>query len=221
MIENNYVKQINKILNIDESYKATDRMWEIIYNRNLREQKMRELLKLFDYDVSFDWFKDYFEQEQAERKTKKQDFTPQCITKLLSKLVGHSSKNYDVCCGTGGITITKWYDDMTSKTVFEYSPSDYMYYCEELSDRAIPFLLFNLAVRGMNALVIQCDVLTRQSKGVWFIFNEEDNYLGFSTINLMPYNSEVEKEFNINFIEQKYKSLIESKEPILEDNNEI
>lgn len=217
MLETNFIKTINDILGINESYKATDRMWEIIYDKSLREKIMKQLLRMFEYDVSYDWFRDYFEKEQAERKTKKQDFTPQCLTELLSQIVGNSKVNYDSCCGTGGITITKWYQDMLSKTVFDYQPSDYMYFCEELSDRAIPFLLFNLAIRGMNAIVIQCDVLSRQSKGVWFVYNEKNDYLSFSTINLMPYTEAVEKEFRIKFIEQKYKPLVESKKPILDE----
>ena len=127
MEEKDYVKTINEVLGITESYKATDRMLEIIYDRELREKIMKQLLEIFDYDVSYDWFRYYFEKEQAERKTKKQDFTPQCLTELVSKLVGNASINYDVCCGTGGITITKWYQDQQSKTVFDYQPSDYIY----------------------------------------------------------------------------------------------
>lgn len=221
MEEKNIVKTINEVLGITESYKATDKMLEIICNRELREKIMKKLLDIFDYDVSYDWFRIYFEQEQAERKTKKQDFTPQCLTELINKLVGSSSINYDICCGTGGITITKWHQDQQSKTVFDYQPSDYIYYCEELSDRAIPFLLFNLAIRGMNAIVCHCDVLTRQCYGVWFVYNEKNDYLAFSTINLMPYNEAVEKEFRVKFIEQKYKTLVESMKPIIEVKNEV
>lgn len=220
-MEKDCVKIINEILGITESYKATYRMLEIIYDRQLREEKMRELLEAFDYDVSYDWFRDYFEQEQAERTTKKQDFTPQGVTELVSRLVGTANKNYDCCCGTGGITITKWHQDKQYKSIFSYFPSDYIYHCEELSDRAIPFLLFNLAIRGMNAVVCQCDALTRECQGVWFIYNEKNDILGFSTINLMPYTEKIEKVFKVKFTENKYEPLIESRKPELSEVNKI
>lgn len=206
----NLVDEINQILGIDESYKATDRMWQIIYDRSLRESKMRELLELFKGDVSFDWFREYYEEEQAERKSKKQDFTPQELTELLNRLGGNANRSYDVCCGTGGITITKWNMDRLKHSPFEYRPSQYLYFCDDLSDKTIPFLLFNLAVRGANAIVRQVDVLTLNCKGVWFVFNERDDILGFSTINLFPYSEKVEQVFGVKFIEKKYKKLIES-----------
>ena len=206
----NLVDEINQILGIDESYKATDRMWQIIYDRSLRESKMRELLELFKGDVSFDWFREYYEEEQAERKSKKQDFTPQELTELLNRLGGNANRSYDVCCGTGGITITKWNMDRLKHSPFEYRPSQYLYFCDDLSDKTIPFLLFNLAVRGANAIVRQVDVLTLNCKGVWFVFNEIDDILGFSTINLFPYSEKVEQVFGVKFIEKKYKKLIES-----------
>lgn len=209
----NKVKELNKILGVDESYKATDTMFRIIYDRKQREEIMKKLLKFFNNDVSFDWFRDYFECEQAERKTKKQDFTPQELTDLLSNIVGNSNFTFDCCCGTGGIVITKWNNDKNLKTIFNYKPSDYFYYCEEISDKAIPFLLFNLALRGMNAIVCHCDSISRKCKGVFFVYNEKDDYLGFSTINLMPYNEKTEKEFRVSFTDFRYNKLVESQRP--------
>lgn len=167
------IEKINKILNIDDSYKAPERVMNMLYNKKEREKVCKELLKLFNNDVSCDWFREYYEQEQAERKTKKQDFTPQCVTELVSKIVGNKAPSYDCCSGTGGITISKWYNDCLQENPFSYNPAEHLYVCEELSDRATPFLLLNLIIRGMNAIVIQCDVLTRQCKGIFFIYNQK------------------------------------------------
>ena len=41
------------------------------------------------------------------------------------------------------------------------------FYCEEFSDRAIPFLLFNLAIRNVNAIVCHGDSLTREFKAIY------------------------------------------------------
>lgn len=204
------IEKINKVLNIDESYKAPERLMNILYDKLQREKVCKELLELFNNDVSYDWFRDYFEQEQAERKTMKQDFTPQSVTKLLGKIVSNKNMNYDCCCGTGGITISKWYNDCLKENPFSYNPAEHLYFCEELSDRAIPFLLLNLIIRGMNAIVIQCDVLTRQCKGIFFIYNQTNDYLKFSDFNVMPYSSEVAQEFNINFQDNRYNPNIES-----------
>ena len=53
----------------------------------------------------------------------------------------------DVCAGVGGLSI------------FALSKADKLY-LEEYSERAIPFLLLNLAFNNVNALVFQKDVLT-------------------------------------------------------------
>ncbi|HAK1366479.1 TPA: SAM-dependent DNA methyltransferase, partial [Listeria monocytogenes] len=65
-------------------------------------------------------------------------------------------------------------------------------------DRALPFLLFNLLIRGMNATVIHGDALTREAKQVYFIQNDKDDLLNFSSFNIMPHSETVEKEFNIH-----------------------
>ncbi len=67
-----------------------------------------------------------------------------------------------------------------------------------MSDRAIPFLIFNMAIRGMNGVVTQCDSLERKAKEVYFIRNDSDNFLGFSEVIKMPHTEDVEKELNIH-----------------------
>lgn len=131
------IEKINKILNIDESYKAPEKVMNILYNKVEREKICKELLKAFNNDVSYDWFREYYEQEQAQRKTNKQDFTPQCVTELVSKIVGNKTPTYDCCSGTGGITISKWYNDCLQESPFNYNPAEHLYVCEEYSDIAI------------------------------------------------------------------------------------
>ena len=190
-------QQINELLGITESYKAPERLLKILYNKQEREKLFKEFLKL-ENDLSFEWFQQYFENEHADRKQKKQDFTPTAIADLLNKLtkseVSDNGLRFDCCSGTGAITISRWWEDCLNDGVIKYKPSKYLYYCEEITDRAIPFLLFNLAIRGMNAVVIQCDSLTRKAKGAFFIHNIDDDYLHFSNINRLPYS---EKDINL------------------------
>lgn len=204
------VDKINTILKIDESFKAPKRVMDILYDKEEREKVIKELLKVFDNDVSYDWFRQYYEEEQADRKKSKQDFTPQCVTELLSKLAGDKFPTYDCCSGTGGIIISKWYNDCMLESPFKYNPSNHLYICEEYSDRAIPFLLLNLIIRGMNAAVIQCDVLTRECKGIFFIDNQQNDFLKFSNFNVMPYSEENAEYFKVKFTDYRYAPHIES-----------
>lgn len=190
-------QQYNELLGVDDSYKAPERLMKVLRNRTEREAMFKAFLEAFNYDVSYDWFTDYFQDEHADRKTKKQDFTPRSITELVTRLIGDTSegdgRHYEPCAGTGGMTIARWNSDRMQHSPFDYRPSWYLYTCEELSDRAIPFLLFNLMVRGMNAIVVHCDVLSRKTNAVYFIQNDKDDHLTFSSLNVMPYTEEVAK----------------------------
>lgn len=205
------VEEINKILNINDSYKAPERLMVILLDKKEREEVFKQFLELFNYKVDYDWFHSYFQDEHADRKNKKQDFTPMSVSILLSELTrGSDGTYYEAAAGTGGICIAKWNQERMKHNPFTYKPSDYLYVLEELSDRALPFLIFNLAVRGMNAAVVHCDALTRESYGVFFIQNDIDNALGFSSINVMPYSQDAEEFFDVKFIKQKYEPHVES-----------
>lgn len=201
--------KINKLLGIKESYKAPDRLMEILYmDKQERDKYFIDFLNAFDKDVTYDWFHDYFQDEHANRKNQKQDFTPQSVSRLLSEIVGPEGNTYyEPAAGTGGILIERWNQDRMKHSPFDYEPRDYYYTAEELSDRAIPFLLFNMLIRGMNGNVVQCDVLTREATGAFFIQNDANDFMGFSSLNLLPYNEDTETELNIKFVDEKYKPI--------------
>lgn len=150
------VRTVNNLLKIDESYKAPDRVLELMLNEEQRIKTFNNFLKVSS-DLSFDWFHEYFTDEQAERKTKKQDFTPESVTKLMNLLVKDNYGTYfEAAAGTGGMLISNW----------AIKPAHY--YCvEEWSDRAIPFLLFNMAIRNIKGTIIQCDSLTQEIKATY------------------------------------------------------
>lgn len=208
-------KKINKIVGVDDSFKMPAILMKKLFDKEKREEMFKEFLE-YETDLSFDWFHIYFQEEYAERKTKKQDFTPESLTTLLSALTQNektgSGTSLDVASGTGGLTIKKWHDDRMRCPISAYKPSNYYYQCEELSDRALPFLLFNLLIRGMNAVVIHGDVLSREVKQVYFIQNDLDDYMTFSSLNIMPHNKNVGKEFDVNkWIEDPIEHIESSK----------
>ncbi|WP_313757179.1 N-6 DNA methylase [Tissierella sp.] len=221
----NTVEKINSLLEIDDSYKAPNKLMKILFDKEKREELFRKFLDEFDYDVAYDWFNEYFQEEHADRKKLKQDFTPASVGKLMSKLIEDDGFDYyEVCCGTGSILIQHWNNQRLKTNSFDYLPSDYFHTVEELSDRAIPFLIFNIAIRGMNGVVVHCDSLSRKSKGAFFIQNFNDNHLGFSDINVLPYYEYVERELSVKFTEKKYPEHIErarTPEEIIETRNKM
>lgn len=187
---------INKLFDIKESYQASDKLMGILLDKEKREALFLQFLAL-ESDVSYDWFHEYFQDEHADRKVHMQDFTPNELSDVVSKLTGESQNTLDIAAGTGGMTIRKWWGDCLREGPFVYMPSRHLYQCEELSDRAVPFLLFNLLIRGMNATIVHGDALTREVKQVYFIQNEHDDHLLFSSLNVMPHSEIVEREFNV------------------------
>lgn len=117
--------------------------------------------------------------------------------------------------GTGTLIIQKWWDDMNCETPFTYAPHRYLYKADELSDSAIIYLIHNLALRGMNALVIHGDVLEGTTKNIYFIQNSDDDYLHFSDINVMPRTDDIAREFSVSEWIGEPIEHIESQEVIL------
>ncbi|HAP3436789.1 N-6 DNA methylase [Enterococcus sp. FR042] len=190
-------EKINELLGVDDAYKAPEALMNILLSRDKREIVFNKFLEI-ENDLTFDWFHYYFQDEHADRKVKKQDFTPNSIGDLLSRLAGTGpGAIHDVAAGTGGLTIKKWQSDRNSIGFFIYKPSMTFYELEELSDRAIPFLIFNLAIRGMNATIVHGDSLDRKIKQIYFLQNSKDDMLAFSDVNVMPHSDLVTREFHV------------------------
>lgn len=206
------IEKFNSLIGVTESYKAPARLLEILYDKTRREQLFRDYLIMFGTDVGFDGFHEYFQDEHADRKNTKQDFTPQSVAHLVSELVGGGQTHYEPCAGTGGMTIEAWDANRRKHSPFDYRPSWYMYHCEELSERAIPFLLFNVMLRGMNAVVVHCDVLTRKAHGAFFVQNDADDHLAFSSLNRLPYTELTAQQLAVKWDTELYDEIIESRE---------
>lgn len=148
-------EKINEFLGIKETFHASYKLKEIMENKDRREELFDKFLNE-EQDLSFDWFTEYFQEEHSDRKGKKQDFTPDGIIKVTSGLLGSTTSNADLCAGTGGLTIKRWSENKEGR-----------FYCEEFSDRAMPFLIFNLAIRNMTAIVCHGDSLSRDFKKIY------------------------------------------------------
>lgn len=170
------VETINSLIGIDESYKAPIKLQRILNDSNKRIEIFNQFLEK-EKDLSFDWFTDYFQEEHSDRKNKKQDFTPDGIVKLVSSLLGGFKVNTDICAGTGGLTIKRWNENHDGK-----------FYCEEFSDRAMPFLLFNLMIRNVEAVVFHGDSLTRKAKHIYRL-SKGDKFSDLEEVNQIEENT--------------------------------
>lgn len=214
MSKKNFKEIFHEAIGVDEEYKVPDRLMEIMLNKEERENLFKYMLNNWDRNLDYDWFHEYFQDLQAERKSKKQDFTPMELGELLNKIVNVDAEEngviYEPTCGTGGIVINSWNEQRYRDGFFKYNPRNYIFHLEELSDRTIPFLLFNLSIRGMNASVFHGDVLSRKGYGVFWIENVKDDLIAFSNINVLPYSKGVEKHFAIEFVEERYPKYVEN-----------
>lgn len=179
--------KINELLGIDESYKASTVLMDILGDSQKRETLADQFINE-ESDLTFDWFTNYFQEEHSDRKNKKQDFTPDEVVRLVDKLSGDFKTNVDVCAGTGGLTIKKWNRNNNG-----------YFYCEEFSDRAIPFLMFNLMLRNVNGFIFHGDSLSRKVKHLYRLtsgnkysdiqeVNELDIVTGDSVVMNPPYS---------------------------------
>ncbi|MBQ8135358.1 MAG: N-6 DNA methylase [Clostridia bacterium] len=108
-------------------------------------------------DLTVDWLQKIFQYYEADRQEKKQDYTPKTIAKLCAELTETGGSTvYDICAGSGALTIQKWVRN-----------PDKLFICEELDEKVIPYLLFNMAVRNMSGYVINRNVLTMKCNKVY------------------------------------------------------
>lgn len=113
-------------------------------------------------DGSKDWLQSLWQYYEADRTEKKQDYTPKSLCKLVSALAGNCETVYD-CCGGSGALAVQMLKDSKAKFVC----------VEELDEKVIPFLLFNLCLHNVNGYVLNGDVLTREFSKIYKLSSGE------------------------------------------------
>lgn len=121
--------------------------------------KLRTFRELVGGDLSVDWMQKIYQYYLADRKEKKQDYTPASLAQFMGLLAGNSERIVDMCAGSGALIIQKWNQN-----------HDIRFTALEIDENVIPFLLFNMVLRNIRCRVFQMDALTgEKSVKAWDI----------------------------------------------------
>ena len=142
--------KFKEIFNISELSKSPKIIMDILINKNY--EAIDKWLDICP-DLSKDYLQMISQHYPAARKEKMQDYTPVCLGRTCANIldVRNAKSCYDMCAGSGSLTIQVWNFN-----------KDMQFICEELDDNVIPFLLLNLAMRNVNATVIKGNILTSE-----------------------------------------------------------
>lgn len=178
------IAQIYDFFKIDDLIDLPKSVWGVLsLPLEVRNDTYSRLLEINGYDLSHEWFQQAYEEELAQRKKDKQDFTPNEVGVLASMLTGiPKGIMHEPTAGNGSMIIADWWNRCRKGMPWEFFPSENMVACWELSDRAIPLLLLNLSIRGMMGYVYHGDVLEQTVKMKYILLNRYDDGLGFSEI---------------------------------------
>lgn len=203
-------KEFYEIANVEQHSEFESYLKRIVFDKKERNAFYTRLLDINPI-LSVDTFKPYFELYSAERKSNMQDYTPDSVAGLLAVLTRSSAEDlqnskyagYDMTAGTGALLIQKWNDDRIQETPWSYAPHRYLYRGDELADNVIPYLIHNLAIRGMNAIVVHGNALEGHIKQIYFIQNSRDDFMAFSDVNVMPHSDDAMHEFGVKTWKEK------------------
>lgn len=151
---------INAMLDVRESYQAPTALMNVLLDDSKRTdfvQKYRDSLP----DLDREHLREYFMESQSDRKGDKQDYTPDSIGEIIAGILGKRDRVLDIAGGIGGLTIHQW-----------SAEHEGAYVVEEISSASLPFLLLNLLVRHVDAVVIHGDSLERVAKTIYRIDGE-------------------------------------------------
>lgn len=196
-----------------ELYKLKQKIWDIfavqdddllsaIMSAATNEASLSEYYELMGGDLSTDELQKIFQYYYADRKGKMQDYTPATLAKLCAVVTETDGNTvYDLCAGSGALTIQKWTESPNKNFI-----------CEELDERVIPLLLFNMAVRNMTGWVINRNALTLETKLVYRLESGER----FSTIRKEDIAPEIAADEIIS--NSPYNIKWDAPEPLMADN---
>ena len=136
-----------KALSVRELHEIPGVLMDVLLDHN----KLERLIANMSGCYSYSGLLQEFEEKAADRKNYMQDYTPQSVMDIVAGISTNGCIR-DVCAGIGGLSLAKYKNN-----------PDVVLQLEEYSKNAICFLLFNLVMNGVPAVVIERNVLTQEN----------------------------------------------------------
>lgn len=136
-----------KALSVRELHEIPGVLMDVLLDHN----KLKSLIAHMSGCYSYSGLLQEFEEKAADRKNYMQDYTPQSVMDIVAGISTNGCVR-DVCAGIGGLSLAKYKNN-----------PDVVLQLEEYSKNAICFLLFNLVMNEVPAVVIERNVLTQEN----------------------------------------------------------
>ena len=136
-----------KALSVRELHEIPGVLMDVLLDHN----KLERLIANMSGCYSYSGLLQEFEEKAADRKNYMQDYTPQSVMDIVAGISTNGCVR-DVCAGIGGLSLAKYKNN-----------PDIVLQLEEYSKNAICFLLFNLVMNRVPAVVIERNVLTQEN----------------------------------------------------------
>lgn len=136
-----------KALSVRELHEIPGVLMDVLLDHN----KLERLIANMSGCYSYSGLLQDFEEKVADRKSYMQEYTPQSVMDIVAGISTNGCVR-DVCAGIGGLSLAKYKNN-----------PDIVLQLEEYSKNAICFLLFNLVMNGVPAVVIERNVLTQEN----------------------------------------------------------
>lgn len=177
------LQEYKQLFNIEDINDLPNAIMTVLFGDvEQRNRIYKELLRLWNYDLSVEHFAELYEASLSERKEKKQDFTPQQVSTLCSMIAEREGIIHEPTAGNGSMIIAYWWNMAKKVPPHLFKPSSCIVSAWELSNRSLPILLLNLSIRGIMGEVYHGDVLEQTYKNRYVLLNEYNDPLAFSQI---------------------------------------
>lgn len=136
-----------KALSVRELHEIPGVLMDVLLDHNQLERLIADMSGCYSYSGLLQ----EFEEKAADRKNYMQDYTPQSVMDIVAGISTNGCVR-DVCAGIGGLSLVKYKNN-----------PDVVLQLEEYSKNAICFLLLNLVMNRVPAVVIERNVLTQEN----------------------------------------------------------
>lgn len=175
---------------------------QVIFKKSISKERFYEIANVVNYDDFILYMKHIlFKKEERESFYKR--------VAIEHDMFKDTFSCFDF--GLDKLIISEWKEDCLKQSPFTYDPSKFFYHkkLKVKDEDVLLLLLHSLIMRGMNADVVHVDS-NDEAKQVYFVQNDKNDFMSFSSINIMPHSEACLKEFDLEKWADEDKLYIES-----------